>query len=439
MEIVEVLSALEQAKSVDFEQELLAKARAAARHVLTQAMSEEVTALCGDKYRPAEETDCVRAGSAPGSVYLDSGSEKIIRPRVRKMNAEGASEEVQLASYQAAQNEFLLMESILEAMQLGVSTRSANRVTGTKHGCSKSAVSRQWKEMGAVYFKELRERSLADNEWVVLMLDGVFLNNEIAVIVALGIDREGRKHMLDFEVGSSENSELVDLLLQRIKARGFKPLAKHLLIVLDGSDALRKGVRTHWPKAPVQTCLVHLQRVLHRKLAHKHHADLERLMKNLREASNLKAAEEAFDALYSWTEKISDAATESLKAAGKEMLTLFTLGVSDLLNKSLLSTNCIENSILSIRRSQSNIKRWRSVNGMINRWMSFGLLEAEKSFHRIKGYQVLDSLIDGLNKYKEKEESDKIIAVNESADQGQARELAANAAGHTPELGERFT
>jgi geranylgeranyl pyrophosphate synthase len=162
-------------------------------------------------------------------------------------------------------------------------------------------------------------------------------------------------------------------------------------------------------------------------------------MKNLREASNLKAAEEAFDALYSWTEKISDAATESLEAAGKEMLTLFTLGVSDLLNKSLLSTNCIENSILNIRKSQSNIKRWRSVNGMINRWMSFGLLEAEKSFHRIKGYQVLDSLIDGLNKYKEKEESDKIIAVNESADQGQARELAANAAGHTPELGERFT
>jgi transposase-like protein len=41
------------------------------------------------------------------------------------------------------------------------------------------------------------------------MVDGVFPGKESCVVVALAIDADGNKHLLDFEEGSSESTEVV--------------------------------------------------------------------------------------------------------------------------------------------------------------------------------------------------------------------------------------
>lgn len=53
----------------------------------------------------------------------------------------------------------------------------------------------------------------------------------------------------------------------------------------------------------------------------------------------------------------------------------------------LVTTNAIENLIGSARRTSRNVTRWRS-GDMILRWTAVGLLHAEQSFRRIRGYRV---------------------------------------------------
>ena len=85
------------------------------------------------------------------------------------------------------------------------------------------------------------------------------LSKEQLAIVAIGITAEGHKHVLDFELGSSESAEVSKDLMRRLIKRGFH-CDRRLLAVLDGSDALRLAVKEFDPDSIVQRCLVHKER-----------------------------------------------------------------------------------------------------------------------------------------------------------------------------------
>ena len=87
------------------------------------------------------------------------------------------------------------------------------------------------------------------------MLDGVELSSSITGIVALGIDTNGEKQVLDFSIGATENYETVYEVLNRIVLRGFKS-KQRLLCVLDGSASLKKAALKFFPNAVIQRCLV---------------------------------------------------------------------------------------------------------------------------------------------------------------------------------------
>jgi len=55
----------------------------------------------------------------------------------------------------------------------------------------------------------------------------VALDKELCAIVALGIDAQGDKQVLDFKVGTRESAECATRLLRRQVERGFGPKAKH--------------------------------------------------------------------------------------------------------------------------------------------------------------------------------------------------------------------
>jgi putative transposase len=99
-------------------------------------------------------------------------------------------------------------------------------------------------------------------------------------VVALGIDNKGNKQVLDFVLGSSENSEVSRELMGRIVKRGFH-CEHRLYVVLDGSDALRVAVREFFPDAIVQRCLVHKERNIQGKLSKRHWGELSRFFTHL--------------------------------------------------------------------------------------------------------------------------------------------------------------
>ena len=69
--------------------------------------------------------------------------------------------------------------------------------------------------------------------------------------------------------------------------------------------------------------------------------------------------------------------------------------------RSLACTNAIENALGTVRLVQRNVKRWRNAE-MALRWTAAGLLEAKKTFRRLKAYRQLPVLDAVLRRVVEK-------------------------------------
>ena len=84
-----------------------------------------------------------------------------------------------------------------------------------------------------------------------------------------------------------------------------------------------------------------------------------------------------------------------------EILTVTRLGLPPELRRSLACTNIIENALGTVRQVSRNVKRWRSAE-MALRWTAAGLLEAEKTFRRLKAYRQLPMLRQALDAHAAK-------------------------------------
>ena len=89
-------------------------------------------------------------------------------------------------------------------------------------------------------------------------------------------------------------------------------------------------------------------------------------------------------------------AVASLREGLEESLTLLALGVRGALARTLVSTNPIENLMGTLQRVSRNVKRWQH-GGMALRWAATGLLEAQKTFRRVKGFRDLPGLLWALD------------------------------------------
>ena len=75
-----------------------------------------------------------------------------------------------------------------------------------------------------------------------------------------------------------------------------------------------------------------------------------------------------------------------------ETLTVVRLGLTGALQRTLRSTNAIENLNASVERYTRNVKRWRG-GEMIQRWVSAALLDAEQRFRRVRGFRDMSRLM----------------------------------------------
>ena len=371
--------------------------RGGVRMMLAEVMAAEVAELCGPKYHPSEDAVCQRAGSASGYVVWEGKREDVKRPRARRTNEDGRTEEVRLQTYESARQLDQLHRMAPRAFSAGVSGREMSDVHPESPEVSKSSVSRLWIQAGAKMIEELRSRDIASGAWLVLMLDGVVLSKEQTAIVAIGVTSDGRKHVLDFELGSTENYEVCRDLMSRLVNRGFAP-TRRLLSVLDGSAALKKAVLKFFPDAVIQRCLVHKERNIRAKLSRRDWGELARLFKRLREVRGEEAAREVLAELEEFLRMRNASGLASFLEAGDELIALHILGVPSTLHKSLLSTNLIENSFRNTRRKLGRVTRFRAETDQASRWLAYALLEVEKGFHRIQGWRDLSSLARALER-----------------------------------------
>ena len=78
------------------------------------------------------------------------------------------------------------------------------------------------------------------------------------------------------------------------------------------------------------------------------------------------------------------------------------------LRRSLACPNIVENALGTVRQVTRNVKRWRHAE-MALRWTAAGLLEAQKTFRRLKAYRQLPILRNALQEHLRKAQADSAI------------------------------
>jgi transposase-like protein len=178
-------------------------------------------------------------GSQPGKIKLADRQVQLKRPRLRH-KTEG---EVKIPAYEELRQDRGLQQRMLGALLRGVSTREYDEVLpqmAETVGVSRSSVSRQAIEASAEQLKALREKRWDTIEILVLYIDGQRFGAH-HILSAVGVDQEGRKHVLGIEAGATENAASVKRLLTHLRDQGL-PTDRKYLFVIDGAKALRAGI-----------------------------------------------------------------------------------------------------------------------------------------------------------------------------------------------------
>ena len=383
-----------QAGIEDFKGVFQDQIRTMVRNGILDIIAQEVTDLCGASHRP-DSGIYRRAGTEKVTIKTSSGKERIAKRRVRAMQDDGTEREVLLNSYEEIRRSKGIFDEILEGMCHGTSSSGVGKMTGM----SKGSVATAWKVRSNELLTAFRARDLSAIDVVAMYIDGIFLGNERCVVVAMVIDTQGYKHLLDFEEGSSESAEVVHGLLGRIADRGLVVgRDRRVLVLRDGSAAIAKAVREFWPDAVQQECLVHVERVVCAKLSHKHKNGFVELMNVLRGVQGKDAGEEAFDGVLKYVKERNHAAFEALESRRDAILAFHRLNVPATLNVTFLSTNHIENVMGNARGTIGRICRWHDDTNQVSRWMGVALLRAQSGFRRVRGHGQLGELCAALGR-----------------------------------------
>lgn len=91
---------------------------------------------------------------------------------------------------------------------------------------------------------------------IVKVRDGGAVDNKAAYLVT-GVDIDGFKHVLGIWLAASEGSRFWAGVLAELRNRGVKDV---LFVCCDGLNGLPEAIEAAWPKAIVQTCVIHLIR-----------------------------------------------------------------------------------------------------------------------------------------------------------------------------------
>jgi len=361
--------------------------------LMSAAMNSECEMIAGLK----DSKNPLRAANWWGSdlspVYYDKQKVRIDRPRLRGKD----NKEIPLATLQAFRDLRGMRSSVMKNMVLGISSRNYEETVECfvkGYGIKKSSVSRHFVKATAEQMREFLERDLTGLDLVAIFIDGIALKGHL-VVVALGLDKGGRKHVLGLWQGATENATICGSLLEDMARRGLNT-GKDYLFVLDGSKALRSAVsRQYGSDVAVQRCQQHKRRNVLDHLPKKHQHAIDARTSAAYKMADYDEARKSLQLTVKYLEKLNPSAAASLKEGLEETLTIHKFGITGLLRKTLSTTNPIESCFSVTKTITGRVKRWRG-DEMVQRWAVASLLRAEKKFKRVKGYKEIPKLIAAL-------------------------------------------
>ena len=233
-----------------------------------------------------------RNGTTRKTVHTDVGPVTIDVPRDRA----GDFEPVVVAKHQRRLDGF--NESILSLYAKGLTTGEIADHLREIYGAevSRDTISRVTDAVNQEV-AEWQQRPL-DRVYPVIFIDAIVVkirDGAVAnrpIYVALGITLEGERDVLGLWVGNGgEGSKHWLGVLSELKNRGVDDV---LIVCCDGLTGLPEAITAIWPRADVQTCVVHLVRNTLRYTARQNWAKVTTDLRRVYTAPSLDAATERF-------------------------------------------------------------------------------------------------------------------------------------------------
>jgi putative transposase len=252
-----LLEVLEALKGADVED----RVKQAATTIYQALIEAELTAVIGaGPHERSEARTAQRNGHRLKTITTTAGDLQLQIPKLRSGSFFPSLLERRRRVDQS------LFAVIMEAYLHGTSTRKVDdlvKALGADSGISKSEVSRICAELD-VEVAAFRDRSLAEQPFRYVFLDATYCKARVdhrvvsqAVVVATGVAADGRREVLGFDVGDSEDGAFWTAFLRSLKTRG---LAGVQLVISDAHAGLKAAIEAVLLGAAWQRCRVHFLR-----------------------------------------------------------------------------------------------------------------------------------------------------------------------------------
>lgn len=388
----------EDGQILDSEHLLISALLPPAVKAFLESLEAEVTRLAGSRY-DRESGSFSRYGSQRGSIVLGHQKVSIQRPRVRDTEQ---GREVELETYARFQDPSLFDRHVFQSGVKHVSQRDYEKglpKIAASFGMSKSQVSRAWVNSTKKQIEKLQGRDLGALGIVTVFIDGKRFK-KLGVVVALGVGRDGKKHVLGIYQSSTESSAACLNLLSDLERRGLAD--RELLFVVDGGSGLNKALSEKYQvddpaarRAVRVRCHFHKWQNLRGVLDEAGQAEVKPLFWAMRDAKDLIAARAVSDALETTLRRLNASALASYLEAKDDLLMLHRLKCGAHLRRLFATTNPIESLNSLLEEDLRRVKRWRD-SEHFTRWLATACLHNEKRMKRVKGHVGLPALLIAL-------------------------------------------
>ena len=322
------------------------------KSVLERALCEELTDHLG--YEPHEAqgrgSGNSRNGTTPKKLHTDIGSVDLDVPRDRngsfepKIVPKGTS---RLAGFN---------ERIIALYARGMTVRDIQAHLEEIYGVDVSPDLISKVTDGVVEELAAWQRRPLDTIYPILYIDALTVKIRDGIVsnrpayLAVGVDLEGRKHVLGIWIGKEgEGAKFWLSVMTEIKSRGTKDV---LIVCCDGLNGLPEAIEATWPAAVVQTCVVHLIRASMRYISYK---DRKGVVAALKPIYTAVTEEAAYAALGDFAERFGEqypAAVKTWEDAWEEFVPF--LAFPPAIRKIIYTTNLIESINYQLRKVTKN-------------------------------------------------------------------------------------
>jgi putative transposase len=252
-------------------------------------------------------------------------------------------------------------EKILALYAKGLTTRAIQDIVGQLYGVevSPTLVSEITADLDAEV-TQWRQRRL-DPLWPIVYLDGIVVhvrgdNGRVAqhtMYVALGVNLQGKKELLGLWLSETEGAKFWLNCLTDLKNRGVNDI---FIACVDGLTGFPEAIRTAYPLAKVQLCIVHLVRAALKYVTDKDSRVVAAELKKIYQAATVTEAEvelERFEEV--WGEKYPTI-VKQWRRRWDDITALFEFPPP--IRKAIDTTNAIESVNSVIRKFTRNRKQY---------------------------------------------------------------------------------